>query len=446
MAEPASSRVFEVAPLLADGRSLFDPGADPVAEGLAPFRASEAALAAARDALAAAGLTVVATNAHTLSVLAPEGWAADRALLRDTDRPDLFRLPGAPAVAGLAAVPPTGRSTDPLPPSTPYFCLRAPVDMLTALDGTRASITGHDGRGIRIAVIDSGCDRAHPYFRARRSAITVVCGPDEDNPEIDAIGHGTMICATIVSIAPLAELTVIKTSDALSLAAFKTAAAMRPRPHVIQNTWGHITTAPAMTPYEKAVFAAITDAAEAGIVPVFAAGNQKIIFPPQVPAAFAAGGAYVDAADLYRASDYASGYASALFPGRIVPDFCGLVGPAPNGVYIMLPTAPGSAIDRAFAEYPYPRGDGGLPDDGWVVISGTSSASAQVSGLAALLLQARPGLEPAALRALIAATARRIDVGVSAQGHPSGPPYPNRATGWGLLDIGAALAAAGSPD
>jgi subtilisin family serine protease len=438
---PAGFSLFEAAHRLPDGSSLFDDGADP-RTGLGAFRAPDGVTRELRGEIQAMGLTVLAENPFTLTVSAPPGWSQTAGVGRGLKAKEVFVPEGASVLAGLAPIPPHSLHGDatPLPPPTPFFCLRAPVDILTALNGTEASLSGHDGAGVTIAVVDSGCDVSHPFFTERQAEIELMLGPGIRGPNIDTLGHGTMICGSILSIAPAAKLRVIKTTDDLSLAAFKLAAAMRPQ--IIQNAWGNLSTASEMTPYEKATYAAITAAVEDGIIAVFAAGNQKVIFPPQVPAALAAGGAYVDVNGLYRASDYASGYVSAVFPDRAVPDICGLVGPAPNGVYITLPTSPGSTIDRYFAEHPYPQGDGGLPNDGWAVISGTSSASAQTSGTTALLLQARPGLTSAEVKAILSQSARRITMGISAQGGRSGPPYPSIATGWGLIDIGAALALA----
>lgn len=440
--KPDEGFVFEATHRLPDGSSLFDGDADPRA-GLAPFRAPEALTRQLREEVGAMGLTVLAENPFSLTVQAKPGWGRQYGGGGGQSARGLVVPEGASVLAGLAAVPRNAlHGATPLPPPTPFFCLRTPVDILTALNGTEASLSGHDGGGVTIAIVDSGCDVGHPFFTERQAQIELMLGPGVHGPNIDTLGHGTMIAGSILSIAPAAKLCMIKTTDDLSLAAFKLAAGMTPRPQIIQNAWGDLSTSPEMTPYEKAVYAAITAAVEDGIVAVFAAGNQKIIFPPQVPAALAAGGAYVDINGLYRASDYASGYVSALFPDRAVPDICGLVGPAPNGVYITLPTSPGSTIDRYFAEHPYPQGDGGLPNDGWAVISGTSSASAQTSATVALLLQVRPELTSAEVKQILSQTARRIDVGISAQGGRSGPPYPNVATGAGLIDIGAALALA----
>jgi subtilisin family serine protease len=42
-----------------------------------------------------------------------------------------------------------------------------------------------------------------------------------------------------------------------------------------------------------------------------------------------------------------------------------------------------------------------LPDGGWGLVSGASFATAQVSGLVALLLQQRPRLQPLQMRAVL---------------------------------------------
>jgi len=79
--------------------------------------------------------------------------------------------------------------------------------------------------------------------------------------------------------------------------------------------------------------------------------------------------------DFYlEASDYASSFDSLIYPGRHVPDVCGLVGMQPGALYIMLPVPPGSAIDVGVSGGAHPNGDETASNDGWAAISGTSAA------------------------------------------------------------------------
>src|SRR5215217_305711 len=186
--------------------------------------------------------------------------------------------------------------------------------------------------------------------------------------------------------------------------------------------------------------AAVAAAWAAGIVVVFAAGNGHWGFPGQHPDVIAVGGVAIDQAGALRASDYASGFHSQIYPRRRVPDVSGLVGLLPKAELIMLPVPPGSAIDRDLAGGTYPVGDETAPDDGWAVFSGTSAATPQVAGVCALLKQACPRLGPAEVRELLTTTARDVTVGTN---HPNfgnpAVPGPDTATGAGLVDAQKAV-------
>ena len=137
------------------------------------------------------------------------------------------------------------------------------------------------------------------------------------------------------------------------------------------------------------------------------------------------------------ASNYASSFDSLIYPGRHVPDVCGLVGIQPKAIYIMLPVQPGDTIDVGLSGPGFPDHDETASDDGWAVISGTSAASPQIAGICALLKQAQPGLSPALVKAVLRASARDVQAGVSAMGDPAGPGFDG-ATGAGLVDAHAA--------
>jgi subtilisin family serine protease len=68
------------------------------------------------------------------------------------------------------------------------------------------------GCGVKIAVIDSGVNAAHPHICA--TAKTVLIGsPDEFRAPEDIVGHGTAVTAAIQEKAPGAEYYALKLFD-----------------------------------------------------------------------------------------------------------------------------------------------------------------------------------------------------------------------------------------
>src|SRR5271165_2440844 len=98
------------------------------------------------------------------------------------------------------------------------------------------------------------------------------------------------------------------------------------------------------------------------------------------------------------ASNYSSGFDSLIYPGRRVPDVCGLVGMRPKAIYIVLPVDPGDAIDTENSGSVFPDGDETAPDDGWAAFSGTSAAAPQLAGAIALIKQTAPSLAPSEIK------------------------------------------------
>jgi subtilisin family serine protease len=163
-----------------------------------------------------------------------------------------------------------------------------------------------------------------------------------------------------------------------------------------------------------------------------------------MPDVIAAGGVFIDEADQMQASDYASAFTSAIYSGRAVPDFCGLVGMRPNGNYIMLPLPPGCEYDRQMAQPHVGDTDGTAGDDGWSVFSGTSAAAPQLAGVCALLLERNPKLTPSEVKAVLRRTARDVQLGIAnpdstpGQGPKEAGQGDDGATGAGLVDAFAA--------
>ena len=146
------------------------------------------------------------------------------------------------------------------------------------------------------------------------------------------------------------------------------------------------------------------------------------------------GGATVTTEGDLRASNLASGFESNLYPGRNVPDLCGVMGElVPGGMegHIMTPAPKGSAQDGF-----------NLPErSGWGLCSGTSAATPQVAGTVALMLQANPGLTPQQAKEILMDTCHDVQSGFCAMAYPA-VPGPDLATGAGFVNaLEASIAA-----
>ena len=368
----------------------------------------------------------------------------------DTPTPGLINTDGTrfqEVLEGVALEEPRYlMATTALPPPARYWHLDVPADVSLGCNADIAHRDGITGRGIRVAMVDTGWFR-HPFFVQRGyRAAAVVLGPGTANPANDEVGHGTGESANIFSVAPDAELLPVKALLSGSLnnvlvnvtAAFNAAVALNP--HIITNSWGFDILNGPLSAAQQALGAAVAAAVANGIVVVFSAGNGQAGFPGQHPDVISAGGAYLDRDGSIRASDYASGFNSNIFPGRRVPDLCGLVGLRPGAQYIMLPVEPNDQLDRDEAGGTHPNGDETLADDGWAAFSGTSAAAPQIAGAAALILQACPRLRPAEVKDILIRTARDVTTG---RNHPRfnelAVAGPDTATGNGLVDAGRAV-------
>jgi hypothetical protein len=202
-----------------------------------------------------------------------------------------------------------------------------------------------------------------------------------------------------------------------------------------------------LSPQDKLLAAVIARAVREGILVIFAAGNGSWGFPAQHPDAIAVGGVYKHLHGSLKgrleASNYASGFISPVYPGRLVPDVCGLVGQLPDGAYIMLPIPPDNPRDQIRAAV----GDDTLPSNGWAAFSGTSAAAPQLAGICALMKQTDPSLSPARVKQLLQQTARDVVEGFSnpvAGGHRARKGL-DLATGYGLADAYEAVRATKDP-
>lgn len=336
----------------------------------------------------------------------------------------------------------------PLVPSVDYFSLR-PSDVRMLVNGCRAHRAGFTGRGVRVAMIDSGFAHAHPYFIERGYKTKTVLAPGANRVKEDGNGHGTGESANLLAIAPDVEFTGIKLDNetnphnsASILEGFQEALSHNPQVISVSlgfdlrnpNTGLPLSTLPnSLVALETEIQAAV----QSGIVVVFSAGNGHISFPGQMPQILSAGGVFVDPFGAMEASNYASAFSSSIYPNRNVPDVSGLVGRAANGAsYITLPIPRNCEIEVDGSMV-----NGTRPNDGYGVFSGTSAAAPQLAGACALLLQKNPGLTPDDIRMVLVNSAREVAEGkANPASNPQGFPLKGHdATGGGLVDVNAAL-------
>jgi hypothetical protein len=451
-----------VSPRSVGGTSLFEATAPVTAENVDEFRSEQSDIAATSNELRRLGFQVLQESTTTISFSGPSRLFQDTfnvELQRETvevtggTELEFFAPPEEPLQQVLEAPGDLGNLTEgvaisrppelfesALPPLAPihasaYRYLFGPDEVALVLRAARTHRMGSTGRNVVVAMIDTGHYR-HPFFNEHGYRIlSTLLGPGSTDPARDDNGHGTGESANIFAAAPDARLLPVKGILDPS-GSFNAAVSATPRPQVITNSWGYDNDAPgtsfpsALKPLEAAVANAVAN----GIVVCFSAGNvQKRGWPGSHPDVISVGGVHVNYPGLtLEASSYASSFDSTFYPGRHVPDLCGLtgrrveidgVGRAPS---LMLPVQQGSDLDAVTPST-------GADDDGWGLFSGTSAACPQVAGVIALLLEKDPTLTPARVKQILVDSASDVTMGNSAMGDAAGP-GPDAATGAGLVD------------
>jgi hypothetical protein len=387
-----------------------------------------------------------------------EGGKKDVAQFLDcpyTSLSGLMETTGTPfedTIEGIALEEPRYYMASSFAPLKSYWHLRVPGDVSLGCNADKAHRAGITGKGIKVAMCDSGWFK-HPYFVSRGyRAAPVVLGPAATLPLRDESGHGTGESANIFANAPDVDFMPVKMNFVNTTGAFNAAVGLGP--NIITCSWGSSTNGP-LSAADQVLAAAIAAAVASGIIVVFSAGNGHAGFPGQHPDVISAGGVFMNPDETLQASNYASGFLSQIYPGRRCPDLSGLVGMKPKAIYIMLPVEPGDSIDSTpwnvapplsgLQGGTHPNGDETANNDGWAAFSGTSAAAPQLAGVAALIKQACPGLTPVQVRNIMKSTARDVTVG-NANSVPGGPAGghpatvgPDLATGNGLVDAHKAV-------
>jgi subtilisin family serine protease len=74
-------------------------------------------------------------------------------------------------------------------------------------------IAAPTGRGVRIAVIDSGVFATHPHVGGVAGGVSIALDGAEDGDYVDRLGHGTAVTAAIKEKAPDAAIYAVKVFD-----------------------------------------------------------------------------------------------------------------------------------------------------------------------------------------------------------------------------------------
>ena len=293
---------------------------------------------------------------------------------------------------------------------------------------------------VRVAVIDSGIDLGHPEFAGRIAAArSFVAGSVQDTN-----GHGTFVAGEIAAalgngqgiagIAFPAQLVVAKVLRAGGTIDPETEArairwALGRHARVINLSFGGLRdpAAPALDEYSAAEQAAIDDAVRAGALVVAAVGNGD--GAPREP---------------WRYASYPAALPHVLGVGAYaragsVPDFSNR-DPVSNDL-----SAPGtemlSTLPRSLTAMEPGCADQGYSDCGpleFRTAAGTSFAAPPASAAAALLFAVRPDLRPEQAAAILERSAVDASPGNGCARCKTGR---DALTGWGKLDVTAALGA-----
>jgi serine protease AprX len=291
-----------------------------------------------------------------------------------------------------------------------------------------AAPLGYTGRGVRVAVLDSGIDGTHPdllrptktvqnvkilgYQKYVSQTLTVEDVDDTDT----TTGHGTHVAGIIAGdgsasggyyrgVAPGADLVGVGAADGTDmltvLAGYDWILSNRARYDikVLNNSWADGTIA-----YDPAdpLNVASKAAADAGITVVFAAGNDgqasgnvfnRYAWPEWV---VSVGGG----TKLGTLGDYSSAGDDVHHPTLIAPGSFIASARAGTGVVTDANSSPLDLNDPANPRIIAPE-----YTVHYTAAIGTSMSAPHVAGVVALMLEANPALTPAQIRTLLASTA-----------------------------------------
>jgi serine protease AprX len=312
-----------------------------------------------------------------------------------------------------------------------------------AMGAAATRLAGLTGKGVTVAVVDSGCDATHPdlakrvahnvklysgeYANLRPDGSNTIVVPVELLPRSDSDiggGHGTHVAGIIAAdgtssptrlgVAPEASLVCYSIGEVLFTTAVVTAYDhMLDQPglwsiDVVNNSWGN-----SFRQFDpRDPVAVVTKAvADLGVTVVFAAGNSGNGETPMSLNPFSQAPWVISVAAENLSHQRGNFSSNGLVFDNSEPRTVGAGGYTlftgdRIGVYHPDVTAPGVSISSSCATTGTAIGP--CPLYGNATASGTSMASPHVAGAAAVLLQANPLLTPAQVRSAMQATASPV--------------------------------------
>lgn len=293
------------------------------------------------------------------------------------------RLASDPRVGSVQTIETFEVLAEPSPWNDPYAHLQHSAETLRLQQAHRWAT----GKGVRIAVIDTGVDLDHPDLRGR--VVKAQNFVDQGESSFTTDFHGTAV-AGVIAAAANNEVGIVGVAPQAQIYALK--ACWQQPPGARQAVCNSYTLA-------KAADFAITQGAQ--VLNFSLAGPPDVLLTRLIKVALERGIVVVAAAP--------SRPDAKSFPASL-QGVIGISGSAPPGPSARYLGAPAEDILTTV-----PRGS-------YDFFSGSSLAAAQVSGVAALLLERNPKLTPPELAALFHKTARqaRIDACAALAGAGAG--------------------------
>ncbi|MGW0823540.1 S8 family peptidase [Streptomyces sp. NPDC002845] len=277
-------------------------------------------------------------------------------------------------------------------------------DLVGQINADGAGARGLDGKGIRIAVLDTGVRATHPDLEDRVSASENFITWDDETGDVD--GHGTHVAGIIAGtgaasegkyagVAPGAEIlsgrvlsgplgSLSHIIDGMEWAADQGV-------DIVNMSLGSTALSDGTDPWSLATDALL----EQGVLPVVSAGNSgsgsfTVSAPAAAEGALAAGAAGGDGT-----------IASFSSRGPLFGNYAVKPNVKAPGVAVTAARAIGTSIGDFDREGPE-----GPVDDNYTRLSGTSMAAPAVAGAAALVMQAHPDWTPRQVARALVSSAR----------------------------------------